>query len=797
MRTQGGSTNLINGVSRQPPEVRLTSQLEESINQFPTVSRGLVPRNPAVLKGRINSAFPTESAVHLIDRDPAEQYVVTIASTGVQVHDLQGNAKTVSAPNGFSYLNGANAEDIRALTVQDHTFILNRSKTVSKLPERTPVQPQEGLVHVVSGEYHSDYKIYVNGSLVAAYSTDGGPYTNEVSARSAERGARTNVIASFLTYGISGIAGATLPTTATTNLSANLPAAKWAVAVIDNVIHIKNLNNTPFTLSVEAGSENALRAHKGESRDYADLPTKAPQGFILKIAGDEDTGYDDFYVTFDKPSNNAQGVWKETVAPRIRFKIDAETMPHLLVRNADGTFTFKAATWDNREVGDEDTNPWPSFVKQKISGISFGNNRIGFHSGESLAQSRSGEFYNFWIESILTPLDTDPVDAAISYPEVSTINHVVPFSGEVILFTASVPFRLAKGETLTQKNASYDHLVSNTVSPRVRPVAAGSYLYFVNDTESGCFVHEFSYDRAVDNMTAQCVTDHVAGYVPAGVTMMEADGDLKMLMLVSENDPSTLYVYKWLWIGNDKAQSAWQKWTLDAPIRAMRFYGEELIVVTERTNAREVLSINCHEAWLQGAPSPIYLDRQVLVTGVYNPTTDQTSFTVPYTATGATLVITSSAEFGLMPEIAGYDALAVRVLGDYGGKQARIGFTYTSEGTLSPLMHRSRNNHGAYGNALPGFITTVANVTFGTGNTAFLRCSLERDYRKPFVADFSAALVGTKTGTHGSLVVGEVNKPISVMAKSEDFRLKFGSTGPYPYSILSYTWSGDARPISY
>lgn len=796
MRTQGGSPNLINGVSRQPPEVRLTSQLEESLNQFPTISRGLVPRNPAVLKGVISTGLPAEAATHLIDRDSNEQYTVTVSPTGIQVHNLQGVAQTVNTPNGLGYLAGATKEDLRALTVQDHTFILNRRKVVSKLPDRTPALVQQGLIHVVQGDYFTDYRIFVNGSQVAHYTSDGGPYENQAQAREAERGAKTSVIANNLVHGIPP-AGAGSIGTAHTYLTANLPSNQWYVALIDNVIHIRRNDGAVFNLEVEAGSETRIRAHKGETKDYSELPRKAPNGFLLKIAGDEDTNYDDFYVKFEKSNGSAQGVWKEAVAPNVQFRIDPETMPHLLVREANGTFTFKQGPWENREVGDEETNPWPSFVGQRVSGLSFGNNRLGLHSGESLAQSRSGQFYNFWVESILTPLDTDPVDAAISYPEVSTINHVVPFSGEVILFTSSVPFRIGGGETVTQKTVSYDHLLSNTVSEKVRPVAAGSHLYFVNDTPSGCFVHEFSYDRAVDNLTAQCITDHVAGYVPPNVTMMEADGDLKMLMLVSEDEPNAIYVYKWLWIGNDKAQSAWQKWTVDAPIQAIRFYAEELVIVTSRQGRREILSINCHEAWLQGGPCPVYLDRQVERVGTYDPNLNETTFSLPYDASGAVAVIVDPDEFGMIPSVQGTEGNTLYVRGNFGGKTARIGFNYTSEGTLSPLLHRTQNNQGAFGNAVPGFTTTVGNLTFGTGETAYLRVELDRDYRKPHLYEFSAALVGTKTGTHGSLVLGDIRKPVSVMSKSDDCRIRFGASGPYPYSILSYAWSGSADRVSY
>lgn len=794
MRTQGGSPNLINGVSTQPPEVRLTSQLDESLNQFPTVSRGLVPRNPAMLRGVINTPQPQDAKTHMIDRDDVEQYVVTVSDAGIEVHTLDGTPKVVVAETDYQYIAGAVDEDLEALTVQDYTFIVNKSRTVTKDVTFTDAAKKACLVHIVQGDYFATYQIRINGSLVASVATEGGPYADSPSARLAEAAAKPTTIARLLATGSSDIAS--LPATTATHLG-NLSAVTWTVILYDNVIYIENKLGDDFSVSVDAGSESRMRVHKEATPDFTDLPSKAPAGFVIRVSGGEDTNYDDYYVQFDQSGGTGEGSWKETVAPDVQYRLDASTMPHVLIRQADGTFLFKAADWAEREVGDDDTNPWPSFVGQKIKGLSFGNNRYGMFSGESLAQSRNGSFFNFWVESIISPLDTDPVDAAISYPEVSTINHVVPFSGETILFTRSVPFRMVGGsDTLTQSNIHYDHLVANSVSPRVRPVAAGSYLYFVNDTPSGCFVHEFSYDRAVDNLTPQSITDHVSGYVPTGVTMMEADGDLKLLALVSETSPNTVYVYKWLWIGNEKAQSAWQKWTVQNPIVAIRFYGEELVIVTKTNTKREVLSINCHEAFMGTTGKPVaYLDRQTAVTGVYSSENETTTFTLPYTAAGATLYSTDAATYGNLPTILSTSGTTITVEGEWTGAMV-AGFEYESYGVLSPLYHRTTNNQGSYGNALPGFETTVSRLTFGTGDSAFLKVTVDRDYRKPYVYELSADLIGTKTNRLGALVVGAIDKPLSIMSKSEDFTLTFGNDGPYPYSILSYAWVGDTRPLA-
>ena len=51
-------------------------------------------------------------------------------------------------------------------------------------------------------------------------------------------------------------------------------------------------------------------------------------------------------------------------------------MPHQLVRQANGTFTFSEVAWNERIVGDDETNPFPSFVDHEITSIFFYRNRM-------------------------------------------------------------------------------------------------------------------------------------------------------------------------------------------------------------------------------------------------------------------------------------------------------------------------------------------------------------------------------------------------------------------------------------
>ena len=104
------------------------------------------------------------------------------------------------------------------------------------------------------------------------------------------------------------------------------------------------------------------------------------------------------------------GVWEETNAPGITYQLDELTMPHQLVRQSDGSFTFEPVVWEDRTVGDDKTNPLPSFIGEKITSIFFYRNRLGLLSNESVILSRAGDYFNFFATTAQTVTADDPID---------------------------------------------------------------------------------------------------------------------------------------------------------------------------------------------------------------------------------------------------------------------------------------------------------------------------------------------------------------------------------------------------
>ena len=198
----------------------------------------------------------------------------------------------------------------------------------------------------------------------------------------------------------------------------------FSTETVGNVIKIFRDDGLDFNVSTRGGTVNsAMTPLKGQANDVADLPDQCFDGYTLKVANTDDTDADDYYVKFttQSPGIPGAGSWEETVAPGIKTTINSSTMPHALVRQADGSFTLDALNsssafggWAPREVGDESSNPEPTFVGRGISNMFFYNNRLGFLSEDSVVLSQPGDYFNFFIVSALTISDADPIDLTAS-----------------------------------------------------------------------------------------------------------------------------------------------------------------------------------------------------------------------------------------------------------------------------------------------------------------------------------------------------------------------------------------------
>ena len=332
------------------------------------------------------------------------------------------------------------------------------------------------------------------------------------------------------------------------------------------------------------------------------------------------------------------GGWVEVVAPGVSTTLNPATMPHALVSEADGTFTFKQLDWATRDVGDDVTNPVPSFVGNRINDVFFTRNRLGFLTSENVVMSRAGgQFFNFFRETATQVLDTDPIDLAATEKDLSILTSAVPFNEDILLFSPKTQFRFTSGQDLfTPKTVQMKPVSKFDNSAGCVPVSAGSSVYFTVDRQKSTGVMEYVVDANTNTADALEITEHVPRYLPPGIHKMVVSTSERIVLALSREDPSAIYAYSYYARGDERLQSSWSRWSFEAgaTVLDIAIFGTEAVLLIQRLDGVHLEAMRLPTGRNDGNTDfVLHLDRRLTetqVTMTYDPVAKVTTINPPY-----------------------------------------------------------------------------------------------------------------------------------------------------------------------
>ena len=161
----------------------------------------------------------------------------------------------------------------------------------------------------------------------------------------------------------------------------------------------------------------------------------------------------------------------------------------------DGTFYYgpKATTknigWVARSAGDDNTNPFPSFVGNKIRDIFFFKNRLGILTDSNIIFSEADEYFNFFRTTTQQLLDSAVIDVGLSHTKVAILEHAVPFQEKLMLFSQGSQFVLRGSDVLSPKTVAISPVTEYDLSDGIQPVALGNYIYFPFKRNDFCLLY--------------------------------------------------------------------------------------------------------------------------------------------------------------------------------------------------------------------------------------------------------------------------------------------------------------------
>jgi len=780
--------NLKGGISQQPDILRFPDQGAQQINGFSSEVHGLQKRPPSIHLARLGASrsFGEAPFIHVIDRDVIEKYYCIFTGTDIKVIDMQGNYKTVNAPDGWSYVTTDTPRDnLRMVTVADYTFIINKAVTVTEGSTYTwpsyPAVNRRAILNVRGGQYGKTFTVTINGTQVASITTPDGSVSTDINKVDTE-------------YLISQLITAMTPTVVT--------SWGWTISRGSGYILITTKTGDVInTIDTKDGyNHQLLVGFIFDVQRFSSLPAIAPDGYIVKVDGEASSSQDDFYVRYDASTK----VWKETMCPAIKEGLNSATMPWALVRNADGSFTLQKLTWATRTCGDDDSNPMPSFVDSKISDVFFFRNRLGLLSGENVILSRSGEYFKMFPLSVANLADTDPIDVSVSSNRINILKHAVPFAEELLLWSDKAQFVLSANGILTPMSIELNLTTEFEVSDGARPHGIGRGVYFCSPRATYSSIKRYYAVQDVTNIkNAEDISAHVPSYISNGVFRLSGTTSENFLTCLTSGAKNKIFFYKFLYLDEQLAQESWSHWEYfdDDRVLACETIGAYMYIIIDSPSGifleRVEFSVGTKDFSLE--PYRLFMDRKKIFTipsGAYNDDTYLTTIPLSsvYGATpalGTYYVVSSDGSMDSFepPAVGGWSSDGnLYLTGNMEGQQVIIGESYQFLYEFSKLLIKRQDSNGS-------------SQTEDIGRLQLRRAWVNYEESGHFKVtvkatgkEFSYDMTGKRLSSP-DLIVGEANIDTDqfrfpILTDAKKAQIVITSSLPSPLALIGAGWEG-------
>lgn len=722
--------SLIQGISQQPPHLRLTGQAEEQINGWSSPVEGLCKRNPLRLNAKVLSTQVSDFFMEMMNVISDERYSVMVYPNGantvlfitlngepvsVDVHGTglsvqsagqmdplyanaspPGNAVLASSTSYISNTAGEFPEKYVLINSGPLGLLLNRQKVTAMDAATSPAPQPQALVFVQGVAFDVEYKLTLNGTALPVVKTPAATDTNNLLS--------TSDVASKLAAEIAKISGFTVTTDR-------------------YVVWVKKTDGSDFTLKLDDGRGNTLgRIVKDQVVSTFEIPIIAPNGFVVKIAGDPGQTVDDRYLKFttNAGATFGDGGWSETLKPGIQFKLNQDTMPLVIYRAARGvlfvgpadgvtrtqtvsgqTYSYTFPTWGARTAGDLETNPNPEFVGKTIRDITIFRGRHVLAAGQNVIFSEANDIFNFFQDSsqALTARDTFSV---LATGEINTeINWLLPVDESVLAFSQYSQFqvRAADADVLTPLTAIILRLSNIEMNPHIRPRLAGPQILFGTNVFNYSHFREYTFTDSPQRRLglnlggSNDICALAPKYIEGLATHWGVGEAVDMAAVSTPVDRKTVFIYKYLFSsatqGISKQQQSWSKYRFNGDVRWIGFMDNEMHMVLTYPDGTYSARITNDELEVLGSEQ-VNLDRLLLypecnlgpakVTATYDATTDKTTFTLPYAVQGQARAvvryINGNREGMLIGSATSGNQIVCELKGDYRNEKVAFGEEY-------------------------------------------------------------------------------------------------------------------------
>tara|TARA_R100001463_G_scaffold48425_1_gene97501 strand:+ start:834 stop:3764 length:2931 start_codon:yes stop_codon:yes gene_type:complete len=578
-----------------------------------------------------------------------------------------------------------------------------------------------------------------------------------------------------------------------------------------NVQQIGNglyITRSSGTFNATAPSSDLLKVMSSEVKNVDDLPSQCKHGYVVKVANSE-ADADDYYVKFfGHNDRDGDGVWEECAKPGRNIEFDKGTMPIQLVRQANGTFTLSQATWENAEVGDDLTNPNPSFVDNKINQLVFFRNRLVFLSDENVIMSRPGEFFNFWSKTAttFTPLDVIDLSCSSEYPAI--VYDGIQVNAGLLLFTKNQQFMLTTdSDILSPETAKLNAVSSYNFNEKTNPVSLGTTVAFLDNANQ--FTRFFEMSNVVRQGEPDVLDQSkvISRLLAKDISIVSVSRE-NSVVFFSQKNSDTIYCFRYFTSGDTRLLQAWTTWTVTGNIQYHCMLDDALVVITRNNNKDQMikysLKLDDDGHFVTDTKDTastdddviyrVHLDHSKSVTAAantYNATTIKTTIPKPNGFESTKQLVAYDTDAG--NDLGRYALITVNgsnleIAGDWSNNTFVIGYLFEMDVQI-PTLYTTQKVGDKYRSDNKASLV-IHRIKFSFGPLGVYSTTIQRGGKPDFTETKELGLAGF-VGANRLPIVSEVVETVPCYERNTNLKVNVKSEHPAPATLYSLAWEGD------
>lgn len=784
-------SSLQNGVSQQADEMKRPNQGVEQINFSSSLLKGLSRRANTNHVSSVNLPGSTKQGTftHLINIGENQKYILLLKSTAtsstVKILDLDGTEKNLYNSAGgllssedLSYFNVANPyKNIKAETVVDYTFVVNKTVTVRKTADSSPVYKPEAICFVKNCRDGASYAVGIShkGSQYSFSTTITDTFTQNATVTSLQSAAQSAGLPNVFSFNAGG-----------------------------DVLYIYTTDGSDFDITGNYSESDSFYVFKNVVQNLTLLPAKCWVGFKTKIQSDPDDPAGSYYVTYKANQENVtsgvyDGFWQETIGDSVEYKLDASTMPRVIVPYSDG-FKIQEGDWTDLKVGNNASNPDPSFIDKTINNILFYKNRLGFLSGGARVLSEAGRYFNFFLTRISVLLDSDPVDIEESSRFSATLNSSVEASERLILFSDNSQYTCENAyEPLTPKTAVIVPAGQYNNIAYIDPIALDNSVFFPISRGNNIAVGEYYIDSLNNLFKADDLTEPCKTYINGNLTSFIGSSNARLLALITDAYEGC-YIMSYYAQGGQKQMTAWHKFEFGSESELIDIIAsdDKLYLLINRDNSLflEWMYSDCNNVDVD-SDRLIYLDRRISddeCTISFSSATGLTTISLPYIPNADNVrIITRESDSnygGLNKSIQSISGGTLKVRGNLTSITFYVGEVFLSTYTCSRPYDRIANSAMNIYTFVPHGAIKVMSCDVLFNNSVCFSAKIEPKYGIISITDYDSRVMSSYSNIIGEEppILKDGSLRVLVGRPNTDFLLKIENESAFPCNINGLKW---------